>query len=219
MTSHNPCPLCGEPLYGWVVLPPAPGEASPATPISSPPGEQRVLDRCENCGVAVEHDRAVDLEAEWEAICRPAPGGGREVALPNRASLQAGLAGAGWAAIDLSPGRLLHTPRSLELLAQANGAGLEAITWPRWGRGQAWMWQTLMNGLTFHPNFAREVRAGRLRPASGRSRVTFAIDAVVSVLGAPLVALISIPLELVAALARRGGEMRARVTAPAQPSS
>jgi hypothetical protein len=42
-------------------------------------------------------------------------------------------------------------------------------------------------------------------------RLTFAIDSVVSVLAAPLVALVSVPLEALAALARRGGEMRASV--------
>ena len=69
------------------------------------------------------------------------------------------------------------------------------------------MWQTLLNGLTFHVDFAREVRAGRLRPASARSRTRFAIDAIVTVLGAPLVLLVSAPLELGAALAGRGGEL------------
>lgn len=69
------------------------------------------------------------------------------------------------------------------------------------------MWQTLVNGLTFHPNFAREVRAGRLRATTARSRLTFAIDCVVTALAAPLVLLASVPLELVSALAGRGGEL------------
>jgi hypothetical protein len=74
-------------------------------------------------------------------------------------------------------------------------------------RNQGWMWQTLLNGLTFHPNFAREVRAGRLRPANARSRIAFAVDCMVTVLAAPLVLLASVPMELGAALARRGGEI------------
>jgi hypothetical protein len=73
------------------------------------------------------------------------------------------------------------------------------------------MWQTLMNGLTFHPNFAREVRAGRLRPSSARGRLTFGVDCVVTVLAAPLVLLVSVPLELGAALARRGGDLVAEL--------
>ncbi len=71
------------------------------------------------------------------------------------------------------------------------------------------MWQTLLNGLTFHANFAREVRAGRLRPSNARSRPRFVADLVVTVLGAPLVLLVSAPLELGAALFRRGGELSA----------
>jgi hypothetical protein len=76
------------------------------------------------------------------------------------------------------------------------------------------MWQTLLNGLTLHPNFAREVRAGRLRPSGGRGRVAFAVDCVATVLAAPLVALVSFPLELVAVALRRGGLIQARLTAP-----
>ena len=211
MSEHDPCPLCGNPLYGWIVLPPAPGESGSGTPLAPQARAERVIDRCEVCGVALEHARHLDLGAEWEAICRPAEGGGREVAVPNRASVQAGLAGAGWAAIDQSPGSLLLTPRSLELLAARSGHRLDRLRWARWGRAQAWMWQTLLNGLTFHPNFAREVRARRLRHTGGRGRIAFTVDAVVTVLGAPLVAVISVPLEFFSALAKRGGEMRARV--------
>lgn len=211
MSGEGPCPLCGRPLFGWIALPPLNGEVSIGMPSGGHPDE-RVIDRCENCGVAVERDRKIDPVAEWEAICRPAEQGGREVAIPNRASLQATIGVEGWAAVELSPGRLLLTPRSLELLAELNGERLERLRWPRWGRSQAWMWQTLLNGLTFHPNFARELRAGQLRPADSRGRFHFAADAVVTVLAAPLVALVSAPLELIAALTRRGGEIVAAVS-------
>lgn len=207
----RPCPLCERPLYAWIALPAAPGDASVGLPLASGPGEERVLERCESCGVALESAREVDLRDEWQAACRAAPGGGREIAIPNRASLQAWIGVDGWAGIDLGPGRLLHTPRSLELLAELNEQRLASVRFPRFGRNQGWMWQTLLNGLTLHPNFAREVRAGRLRPGAGRGRAAFLVDAVVSVLAAPLVALLSVPLELVAALARRGGELQARV--------
>ena len=205
------CPLCERPLFAWIALPAAPGSASVGLPLSTGPDEERVLERCESCGVALERGRQVELCDEWEAVCRAAPDGGREIAIPNRASLQAGIGVDGWAAIDLGPGRLLHTPRSLTLLAQRNGRRLESCGYPPLGRNQGWMWQTLLNGLTLHPNFVREARAGRLRPRGGRGRAAFAIDLVVSVLAAPIVALLSLPLELVAALANRGGELRARV--------
>lgn len=202
-----PCPLCGQPLYPWVGLPARAGEASVGEPLTDSEAK-RIIVRCEECGVAVERGSEVDLGAEWEAICRPGEGRS-EIAIPDRGSLQAAIGVGGWAAIDLYPGRLIHTRRSLELLAERNGNRLERIRWPRWGRGQAWMWQTMLNGLTFHPNFAREVRAGRLRLGNARSRTRFVVDSIVTVLGAPLVALVSAPLELIAALFRRGGELAA----------
>ena len=198
LTEPGPCPLCGRQLYGWIALADRMGELG-----------RRIVDRCENCGVAVERGRAIDLLAEWEAICGPVDDDARQVSIPDRASLQAAIGVEGWAAIALSPGNLLLTRASLELLARRNGHVLEDLRWPVWGPNQAWMWQTLLSGLTFHPNFAREVRSGRLRPANARSRFAFAVDSVVTVLGAPLVALVSFPLEAIAALARRGGELRA----------
>ncbi len=200
-TGPGPCPLCGRPLYGWIALTPKAGA-------HGEPGE-RVIDRCENCGVALGRGREVDPVAEWEAVCRRAENGERRIAIPDRGSLQAAIGVEGWAAIESSPGHLLLTRSSLELLARLNGHRLETCRWPVWGRNQAWMWQTLLNGLTFHPNFAREVRAGRLRVANARGRFAFGIDLVVTVLGAPLVAVASFPMEAIAALARRGGELKA----------
>jgi hypothetical protein len=193
------CPVCGEPLYGWTIVDP-PGTASSAT----------VLDRCENCGTVVERGVAVDLDAEWQAALATG-GDGPEVAIPNRGSLQAALGLDGWAALDLAPGRLLVNRRGLELLAQRAGDRLASVRTPPTRRALGWMWQTLLNGLTFHANFAREWRAGRLRPATAISGPRYWIDVVVTVLGAPLVALVAVPLELVASALGRGGELQARV--------
>ena len=198
--TEPPCPLCGRPLYAWVALP----ARDERTGVGVPMASERVLGRCENCGAAIEQGRSVDLEAEWRAVC---PAGEGEVRLPNRASLQAAIGVEGWAGFDQAPGAILLTPRSLALLAEQNGRTVDSVRTPLTGRGQAWMWQTLVNGLTFHNNFARELRAGRLRAESGR--VKFAVDCVVTVLAAPLVALVSVPLELAAVVLRRGGEMAA----------
>jgi hypothetical protein len=204
----GPCPLCGQQLYGWIALPPAGHDASIGVPVRET-GRDRVIDRCENCGVAVERGRQIDVTTEWEAICQAGQPGAREISIPNRASLQAWIGEVGWAAIDRYPGRLIHTPASLELLAERNRYALERGRSPISRRGQAWMWQTMLNALTFHPNFAREVRAGRLRAANSRSKLRFGIDVVVTVLAAPLVLLVSAPLEFGAALGRRGGELAA----------
>ena len=72
------------------------------------------------------------------------------------------------------------------------------------------MWQTMINGLTFHPNFAREVRAGWPAGCERPQPAQLRVDSIVTVLGAPLVLLVSAPLELGGALARRGGELAAR---------
>ena len=180
-----------------------PGETERAS-VGVPVASERVVGRCENCGLAVEQGRQVDLAAEWRAVC---PAGEGRVSVPNRASLQAAIGVGGWAGFEQAPGSLLLTGESLELLAEHNGSRLESVSTPLSRRGQGWMWQTLVNGLTFHNNFAREVRAGRLRPGARRGRFAFAIDCVVTVLAAPLVALVSVPLELAAVALRRGGEL------------
>ena len=62
----GPVPLCGQPLYGWIGCP------GRRCAIGVPIAErelQRVIDRCENCGVALERRREIDLADEWEAVC------------------------------------------------------------------------------------------------------------------------------------------------------
>jgi hypothetical protein len=206
VSASGSCPVCGGSLYPWVTLPGA--QTAP----------ERILDRCESCGAATECGASVDLDAELEAIAVAAPDGTDSVEVPNRASWQAGIGGEGWAAVDIGPGHLVHTPRSLELLAKRTGRRIESSGFAVMGRNQVWIWQTLLNGLTLHPNFVREARAGRLRPSTGRGRAAFTVDLVASVLAAPLVALVSVPLELTAVALRRGGLIRARLT-PGSASS
>jgi hypothetical protein len=205
MSAAGSCPLCGRALYPWV---------------NPPEGDRqrRVLDRCEGCGVAVERGVGIDLSRELDAISDAEPGGARWVQLPNGASLQASIGREAWAAIDATDGALIHTPRSLNLLAERAGYEVDSLGFAVLGPNQAWMWQTLLNGLTLHPNFAREAMSGRLRPSSGRGRLAFTVDLVATVLATPLVALVSVPLELIAVALRRGGLIRARLR-PVGPTS
>ncbi len=71
----------------------------------------------------------------------------------------------------------------------------------------------MLNGITLHPNFATEVLAGRLRPGNSRGGFSFLADAVASTLATPLIALLTVPLEAVAALLGRGGRMIVRARA------
>ena len=205
--SDQRCPLDGSPLYGWLKLPDPNARATVGRPIPDE-GRTRVLDRCEDCGAGVlDGTGPVDLQQEMRALTTTLDDGSQAVAAANRRSWQASLGGEGWAALDLHPGRLLLTPRALELLAERTDIEIEDVRFEVLGRNQRWMWQTLVNGLTFHPNFAREVRAGRLRMANSRNRFAFVADCVATILAAPLVLLASVPLELIAVATRRGGAM------------
>ena len=205
--TFRACPLCGEPLYPWITLPPERGEATVGMPLDAEQGAERVIERCENCGVALDRDREADRAQEWAAVARLADAGAVE--LPNLASLQAAIGVQGWTAIEDFPGRLMLTPRALELLGERTGNAVGPVSTPACRQGQLGMWRTMLNGLTFHPNFEREVRAGRLTIATSRGRVRYLADVVVTVLGAPLVLLVSAPFELVGALLKRGGVMTA----------
>ena len=194
------CPACGDPLYGWLER-------------TVPGGERLLLRRCERCGLGALDGMTGDGAAAElaDSACEATPGR-LELRLANRRSIQAGLGGHHWAAIEPATRRLYPTPEAIGLLAPRAGLRVESVRSARWGRAQTWMWQTILNSLTFHENFAREAWAGRLRPGSERRRIAFAIDAVVTVLAAPLVALIALPLELIASLVGRGGELIALAT-------
>jgi len=185
------CPSCGQPLYGWLQID---TEAGPS-----------LLERCENCrlGLAAELQPA-DVSRELLAEARNVPGGDLELRVANRDSVQSRLGGVNWAALE--PGRGLYpTPESLRRLAEKAGLSLVRVDYERWGRSQIWMWQTIVNAFTFTENFAIKARAGVLRPSGLGERLKYAVDAVVTVLATPLVLVVSIPLELLAAITGRGG--------------
>jgi hypothetical protein len=217
--SEGECPACGGPLFAW----------AEAHAFDARRNEEYVLDRCERCRAAVARSSPVHpssgprprdaADAEVAGLL-----GGRssgELRCPNRNSVQAAIGEGDWAALELPERPLQFTPKGLDAVLARRGLAVEAVRYPLFGRNQRWMWQTLLNALTFQPNFAREALAGRLRPGGAQGAAKFVVDAIVSVLATPLVALVSIPLETVAAVARRGGEMRVTVgpAAGAQASS
>lgn len=226
MRDEPRCPACGGSLYGWIL-------ARATDPRRS---ETYAVDRCESCGMGVTGGAADEAPSGGrepgglERVADPAallersraelrPGEMSELRAPNRRSLQAGLGEGHWAALDLPAQRLHLTPRALELLLERHGLEAVRISQPPFGRNQVWMWQTLINAFTFHDNFARELIRGRLTPRTARNVAAFSIDAVVSILAALPVAVISVPAEALAALARRGGELVATVRARAVQTS
>jgi len=200
VSPQRRCPACGEPLYGWIT-------ASAADPRDD---HTYVVDRCESCGLGMAR-----IESGEQAADELAPDTEHE--LPNRASWQAGIGGDHWAAIDLPAQPVLLTPRAIELLLAKRGLRVARLRQTVFGRNQLWMWQTLLNVFTFHDNFAREILAGRLTPRTSRNLFAFAIDAGITLLAAIPVALVSLPLELVAVVLSRGGEMVVAVEREALP--
>ena len=67
MSEAGRCPLCGQQLYGWIALPAADAEASVGMTIN--PADERVIDRCEECGVALERGEAADAAAGGGGGC------------------------------------------------------------------------------------------------------------------------------------------------------
>ncbi len=210
--SEGDCPACGGPLFGWVK----------AHAFDSRRDETYILDRCERCGAGVARssaahpgsgpkpEAAADAEIE-DLLSEPAADGSRELRTPNRRSLQAAIGEGNWAALELPERSLQPTVAALEAVLAREGLELGDVRYPAFGQNQRWMWQTLLNALTFNPNFAREALAGRLRPQGGADTAKFVTDLVVSMLATPLVGLVSVPMEAVAALVRRGGEVRVTV--------
>lgn len=196
------CPACAAPLFVWVETK------------GFGPREDQIVDRCENCGLVVGRDFVPDTEAAVKELI--ALGDGGPIRAPNADSFQARLDAENWAAIHPNSGGLVPSARSAKLLLSKGGMTVSSIRYLP-AAGIASMWQTLLNLLTFHHNFASEAASGRLKPSTGRGRLVFAVDAMVTVLAAIPVALLAAVLEGGAVIGRRGGVMEVK-TGPADAS-
>lgn len=192
------CPACGEPLFVWVETE------------GWGPREDQVIDRCENCGLAVARDAVPTPDAAASVLLGEAAApevrqqGAVVVRAANAASLQAWLGAENWAALRPGEFGLEPTPRAAELLLRRRDLEVTRVRHLA-SKGMASMWQTLLNLLTFHRDFASEAASGRLRPGTGRGRAAYAIDVLVTVLAGIPTAILAVILESGAVLARRGG--------------
>lgn len=125
-----------------------------------------------------------------------APGGAVLVALPNPASLQAAIAGAGWLHWDAPRHRVHLTPGGLEALL--GRAGLRPVRWSHvvLEHNPAGMWMALLSRLGMTPGFPFHLLK---RNAPARPR-----DLALLAFGVPLAPL-ALALEAAGAAARRGG--------------
>jgi hypothetical protein len=188
------CPACAEPLFVWL-------ETS-----GYGPREDQLIDRCENCGLVVARDSVPSSDAAVEQLLAGAGRRGERtyVRVQNSASLQAWLGAENWAALAPGGAAIKPTQRAAALLLARRGMDLRRVRHLA-APGMAAMWQTLLNLLTFHRDFASEAASGRLRPGSGRGMAAFWIDAMVTVLAAVPTAALAVLLETGAVIARRGG--------------
>ena len=210
------CPACGEPLFVWIetemkrVAPPSDGLPPSGHPGMTPSQhgttEDQVIDRCENCGLVLVRGEIPTPETAAERLLSNGrrEDGGVTFRAANAASLQAWLGAENWAALRPGDRGIEPTPRAASMLLARRGLRIRRIRHLA-GPGMAAMWQTLLNLLTFHRDFASEAASGRLRPGTGRSRAAFWTDAAVTVLAAIPTAFIAVLLETGAVLARRGG--------------
>jgi hypothetical protein len=188
------CPACGEPLFVWVET------------YGYGKREDQVIDRCENCGLVVARGAVPTPERAADALLSGGEWHDGRVAIrvDNAASLQAWLGAENWAALRPAGRGIELTPRAASLLLARRGVEVRRIR--HLARpGMAAMWQTLLNLLTFHRDFASQAVSGRLRPGTGRGRGAFWTDAVVTLLAGIPTAFLAVLLEGGAVLARRGG--------------
>jgi hypothetical protein len=199
------CPACGEPLFVWVET------------TGYGRREDQVIDRCENCGLVVVRGEVPTPDDASDRLLsgREERDGRVAIRAANAASLQAWLGAENWAALRTNVRRVAPggapshigmepTPRAASLLLARRGLEIRRVRHLA-GPGMASMWQTLLNLLTFHRDFASEAASGGLRPGTGRGRAAFWTDAVVTMLAAIPTAFIAVLLEGGAVLARRGG--------------
>ena len=203
-TPGGRCPACGEPLFAWL----DPPDSDPRRR-----GLRHILDRCENCGLALEREDSGEAAAtiaeriESEVAER---GEGRFEG-PNAASFQAALGTESWSALRLPEEPAVLTPRALELLLAHERLEIARLSYPA-RAGMAAMFQTILNLLTFNRDFAPAALSGSLRPRDSRAGAAgYAIDVLVTLFTAIPVAALAVLMEGAAILAKRGGAIRAQI--------
>lgn len=187
--DNPPCPACGEPLFGW---------------LDARPGLHGPVRRCESCGLGVvgDADGSSGALAALNRLDRD-----ETLRIVSRASFAAWLGSAGWAGLE-PESHYLFTPEAVRRLVANRD---QVVTTARWipGAGIASMWQTLLNGLTFGRNVALGA-LGRGTAVPARRPWQRRLDMVISVLAAIPAILVAIPLELIAAVFRRGAVVKLR---------
>lgn len=188
--QNPPCPACGEPLFGWIDR--RPGLAGPVS-------------RCESCGLGVVGEPG-DAEEALRELDRLGEAE-RTATIADRGGFSAWIGGAGWAGLERGS-RYLFTVEAVRRLVARRDQVVRSARWSP-GRGIAAMWQTILNGFTFGRNGALGA-LGRSAAVPAGEPWQRRLDALITVVVAIPALLVAVPLELIAAAARRGGDTKLR---------
>jgi hypothetical protein len=181
--ENPPCPACGEPLFGWIDL-----RAGLRGPVS----------RCESCGLGVVGEPGNVAEA-LAALDRLTENDFTQI--PNRVGFSAWIGGAGWAGLEPDSHYLFTAEAARRLVANRD----QVVSRVRWspGAGIAGMWQTVLNGFTFGRNIALGA-LGRAQAVPAERPWQRRLDGLICLVVAIPALLAALPLELIAAMLRRG---------------
>jgi hypothetical protein len=187
--ENPPCPACGEPLFGW---------------LSTQPGLDGPVSRCESCGLGVVGEPGEPELALRELERLDGEGNPR---IANRTSFAAALGNAGWAGLE--PGaRYLFTVESARRLVARRDQVVKSSRWAPLA-GLAATWQTLLNSVTFGHNVALAA-LGRGEATKAKRRWQRRIDGLASIVLAIPALVIALPVELAGGLLGRGAVITLR---------
>ncbi|MBS1863973.1 MAG: hypothetical protein JSS68_19930 [Actinobacteria bacterium] len=181
--DNPPCPVCGEPLFGWLAE-----QERLGAPVR----------RCESCGLGVVGGSAgaAEVRTALERL-----GDQDRARIVNRASFSCSLGGAGWAGLE--PG--VHYLFTVEAVRRLVADRDQVVRRRRWVAGASFKltWQTLLNSVTFGHNVAlAALGSGQAAPAEERWQRR--IDGLASIVLAIPAAIVAAGIELAGALFRRG---------------
>jgi hypothetical protein len=173
--------------------------------MDSSPGLGGPVRRCESCGLGVAGEPGTVEEALRALDTHRSQGG---IEIQNRAGFSAWIGGAGWAGLE--PGsRFLFTTEAARRLVANRDQVVRSARW-RPAAGLMAMWQTVLNGFTFGRNVASGA-LGRGEAAAAERPWQRRLDALITVVVAIPAMLAALPLELLAALGRRGSVVSLRL--------
>src|ERR687891_2693155 len=114
------CPACGEPLFVWLET------------IGYGAREDQIIDRCEDCGLAVARDAVPSPELAIDELLRDSKESeqGITVRAANAASLQAWLGAENWAALRPGDSSIKPTARAAALLLGRRGILVTRVRYP-----------------------------------------------------------------------------------------